>query len=88
MKLEQRLQECIEDYERDFLDPDPATFPADWPSAKKRAEVKSRKDWNAPRMQRVKNAKMNLEQAKKQAKKDLERAKEVYEIYLTEKRQN
>jgi len=85
-EFERRLQECVEDYERDFLDPDPATFPSDWPAVKKRAEIKSRKEWNTPRMQRVKNAKVNLEQAKKQAKKDLERAKEVYEIYLAEKR--
>lgn len=85
-KLAQRLQECTENYERDFLDPDPAAFPPDMTKDEIRSERQARKDWNDIRKQRVKNAKSNLEQAKKDAKKAHERAKEVYELFLSEKR--
>lgn len=85
-KFAQRLQECTADYERDFLDPDPATFPKGMTKDEIRSEKQARKAWNAPRMQRVKNAKVNLERAKIDAKNDFERAKQVYELFLSEKR--
>ena len=87
-KFAQRLQECTADYERDFLNPDPATFPKGMTKDEIRSEKQSRKEWNAIRMQRVKNAKANHERARIDARNDFERAKQVYELFLSEKRKN
>lgn len=78
-------RERLAEYEKEYINPDPSTFPADWTKDAKRAEQKSRKEQNARRMARVKDAKAVYESAKKQAAKDLERAKEVYSIYLAAK---
>ena len=84
-KFAERLRECTADYERDYLNPDPATFPKDMTKDEIRSEKQSRKEWNAVRMQRVKNAQANHERAKKEAKSATERAKQVYELFLSEK---
>lgn len=51
-----------------------------------RSEKQSRKEWNAVRMQRVKNAKANYERARIEARNDFEHAKQIYELFLSEKR--
>lgn len=84
-KLNGKLQERTADYERDFLNPDPKTFPTGLSKDQIRAERQSRREWNAVRMQRVRNAKTNYERAKNDARSDTERAKQVYELFLTEK---
>lgn len=78
-------RERLAEYDKAYLNPDPATFPADWTKKQKHVEQQSRKKQNAHRMARVKDAKTVYERAKKQAVKDLERAKEVYSIYLAAK---
>lgn len=84
-KFAERLRECTADYERDYLNPDPATFPKDMTKDEIRAEKQSRREWNAVRMQRVKNAQANHERAKKEAKSATERAKQIYDLFLSEK---
>ena len=78
---EKRWRERLADYEKDYLDPNPATFPAEWDKGHKQAEKANRKKWNAENLRRVKDAKADHERAKKQAQKDLERVKEVFAIY-------
>lgn len=69
------------DYEKEYLDPNLASFPTDWPKTKKRAEQKIRKERNARSAQRVKDAKTSYELAKKNAAKDFVRAAQVFELY-------
>lgn len=73
------------DYEHDYLDPNPATFPATWDKGHKQAEKEHRKKWNADNLRRVKNAEARHRWAQKQAAKDHERAELVYQIYLAER---
>lgn len=80
-------RERLAEYEEEYLNPDPATFPADWTKEKKRAERQNRKEQNARRMAYVKDAKTVYERAKKQAAKDLARVKEVFAIYQEAKNQ-
>lgn len=85
-KLAARLRESEADYERDFLDPDPATFPKGLTKDQIKSEKAARKEWNAPRLRRVKDAKANLDSAKNDVKRSIERAKQICDLFLTEKR--
>ena len=73
------------DYKHDYLDPNPAMFPATWDKGHKQAEKERRKKWNADNLRRVKDAEARHRWAQKQAVKDHERAEMVYQIYLAEK---
>lgn len=84
---EKAWRDRMADYERDFLDPNMASFPADWSKDKKREKRKRRKEFNARNMARVKGAKRNYEYTKKQVLKEIERAKVVYEVYRNVKNQ-
>ena len=86
-KAEKVWRERMADYQKEYLNPDPATFPADWTKAKKREERAIRKQWNATQMIPVKDAKAAYESAKKQAPKNVERAEMLYEIYRNAKNQ-
>lgn len=82
----ERLRRVRADYDRDFLDPDPSTFPKGMIREQIRAEKAARKEWNAPRWQRVKDAKANHDRAKNDASKNTQRARQIYDLFVTEKR--
>ena len=84
-KSAERLQACTAEYERIYLDPDPAKFPIGLTKEQIRSEKQSRKDWNTRHLQPVKNAKADYEKAKKEAKDATERAKQIYDLFLSEK---
>lgn len=85
-KLDERLQSYIDVYERDFLDPNPDTFPAGMSKEQIRAEIQVRKAWNATRLKWVESAKSSRDNAKNTAKKDLVRAEQICALFLNEKR--
>ena len=85
-RREQRLQERRATYEKEYLDPNMARMPRDWSDSMKTLERDYRKQTNASNKKLVKEAEAELEYAKKRAVKDVARAKEIYEIYKTEKR--
>ena len=82
---EQTVKDRKADYEHDYLDPNPATFPETWDKGRKQAEKERRKMRNADNLRRVKEAETRLKWAQKQAEKDHEKAELVYQIYLAEK---
>lgn len=74
------------DYERDFFDPDPKTFPPGMTKDQIRAERQFRREWNAVRAKRVKEAQTNHQRAITDARNETDRAKQVCELFLSEKR--
>lgn len=85
-RREQVLQERKATYEKEYLDPNMARMPRDWSESTKTIERDYRKQTNTSNKWLVKEAEAELDHTKKQAVKDVARAKEIYEIYKSEKR--
>ena len=82
LKLEKEWHYQEAAFEKDFLDPDPSKFPAEWSKSQIREERKRRKDFNSERKKGIAEAKKEFESAQKQARKDRDHAREAYDLYL------
>ncbi len=82
LKLEKEWHFQEAAIEKDFLDPDPSKFPAEWSKDKKRYEREQRKKFNSNRKKGIAEAKKEFESAQKQARKERDHAREAYEMYL------
>ena len=75
-------KERQDSYRREWLDPNIKTFPASWDKGHKEVERDRRKRWNAELHDYVRAAKNDFEWKKKQAERDLQRSRQVCELYV------
>lgn len=82
LKLEKEWHYQEAAFEKDFRDPDPSKFPAEWSKDAKRDERDRRKRFNSNLKKGIAQAKKEFESAQKQARKDRDHAREAYDLYL------